>query len=463
MGRGEHLRRLVAPFEVAAFGGSLLLGLVVAAATVELPLPAVAAAAALVAGVVLLGPELVIALALLAAAGLFPFLDTSEFLFANIKGYFFFFGVAVVTMLATWAGRVLAGSRSWAIQPNALLIAVLVQLGYVGLVMAATDPLAQPTLTAPFVEFPLTAVATYLWLSHADAIEGLKRVLPLVVGIVTAWVVAYMGAALTSSGCEPCMTAVSSDHAAQGLLGPESRVYTPGQNSLLALVLVALGQALRRQTPLTVGLATLGLACVAFQGSRAQYFGVMAGIAVLIAWKLRASGVGARVFLVTATLAAFVAILSSSVGERALTAYEELSTGTGTGGHRLTLVEEASDNWSLLGAGVTTRTIGLGVDQDLGLSNTIIVVGFVGGALQLAVLLLAFVRGLRARTLAGATIASIFLLLLVTRASLPLLEMGHSPITYGAAVGFAAWLAVPSPRRAPAFRRGRPEAEVAAA
>jgi hypothetical protein len=462
MGRGESLRPLVAPFEVAVFGGSLLLGLVVAAATVELPLPAVAAGAALVVGVLVLGPELVIALALLAAAGLIPFLDTTDTLFSDVKAYFFFFGVAVVTMLASWSARLLAGRRSWPIQPNALLIAVLVQLGYVGLVMAATDPLAQPTLTAPFVEFPLMAVVTYLWLSHDAAIEGLKRVLPLVVAIVTAWAVAYMGAALTSSGCEPCMTAVSSDRTARGLLGPDSRVYAPGQNSLLALVLVAFGQALRRQTPLTVGLATLGLACVAFQGSRAQYFGVIAGIAVLIARKLRASGVGGRMFLVTATLAAFVAILSSPVGERALTAYEDLSTGTGTGGHRLTLVEEASENWSLLGAGVTTRTLGLGVDQDLGLSNTIIVVGFVGAALQLAVLLLAFVRGLRARTLAGATIASIFLLLLVTRASLALLELGHSPITYGAAVGFAAWLAVPSPRRAPALHRGRPESEVAA-
>ena len=461
MGRRESL--LVAAFEVAVFGGSLLLGLVVAAATVELPLPAVAGGAALVAGVVLLGPELVIALALLAAAGLLPFLNTSESLFGDVRAYFFFFCVAVLTMLATWAARLLAGRRSWAIQPNALLIAVLVLLGYVGLVMAATDPLAQPTLTAPFVEFPLMAVATYLWLSHDAAIEGLKRVLPLVVAIVTAWAVAYMGAALTSSGCGPCVTAVGSDHSAGGLLGPESRVYAPGQNSLLALVLVAFGQALRRQTPLTVGLATLGLACVAFQGSRAQYFGVIAGMVVLIAWKLRASGVGARVFLVIATLAAFVAILNSPVGERALTAYEDLSTGTGTGGYRLTLVEKASDNYSLLGAGITTRTIGLGVSQDLGLSNTIIVVGFVGAALQLAVLLLAFVRGLRARTLAGATIASIFLLLLVTRASLPLLELGHSPITYGAAVGFAAWLAVPSPRRAPAFHRGRPESEVAAA
>jgi hypothetical protein len=463
MGRGERLSPLVAPFEIAVLGGSLLLGLVVARATVELPLPAVAAAAALIAGVVLLGPEVVIALALLAAAGLIPFLDTSDALFSDVKAYFFFFWVAVVTMLATWSARVLAGRRSWPIQPNLLLIAVLVELGYVGLVMAATDPVAQPTLTAPFVEFPLMAVATYLWLSHDAAIEGLKRVLPLVVAIVTAWAVAYMGAALTSSGCEPCMTAVSSDQSAEGLLGPGSRVYTSGQNSLLALVLVAFGQALRRQTPLTVGLATLGLACVAFQGSRAQYFGVVAGMAVLIAWKLRASKLGGRVFLATAALAAFVAILLSPVGERALTAYEDVSTGTGTGGYRIALVEQASENWSLFGAGVTTRTLGLGVNEDLGLSNTFIVVGFVGGALQLVVLLLAFVRGLRARTLAGATIASIFLLVLVTRASLPLMELGHSPITYGATVGLAAWLAVPSPRRVPAFRRGRPESEVAAA
>jgi hypothetical protein len=463
MGRREPLRPFVAAFEIAVFGGSLVLGLVVAAAAVELPLPALAAGAALVAGGVLLGPELVIAMTLLAAAGLVPFLDTTNTMFSDQKAYFFFFWVAALTMLATWAARVLAGRRSWPIQPNALLIAVLVQLGYVGLVMAATDPLAQPTLTAPFVEFPVMAVATYLWLSHDAAIEGLKRVLPLVVAIVTAWAVAYMGAALTSSGCEPCMTAVSSDHTNRGLLGPESRVYAPGQNSLLALVLVAFGQALRRQTTLTVGLATLGLACVAFQSSRAQYFGVIAGIAVLIAWKLRASGIGGRVFLVAATLAAFVAILNSPVGERALTAYEDLSTGTGTGGYRLTLVEKASENWSLLGAGVTPRTLNLGVDQDLGLSNTIIVLGFVGAALQLAVLLLAFVRGLLVGTLAGATIAAIFLMLLVTRASLALLELGHSPITYGAAVGFAAWLAAPSPRGAPAFRRGPSESEAAAA
>jgi hypothetical protein len=91
-----------------------------------------------------------------------------------------------------------------------------------------------------------------------------------------------------------------------------------------------------------------------------------------------------------------------------------------------------------------------------------VVVGFVGGALQLAVLLLALVRGLRARSLAGGHDRLEFLMLSVTRASLPLMEISHSPVTYGAAVRFAAWLAIPNPRRAPALRPTRRGTEVAA-
>jgi hypothetical protein len=61
--------------------------------------------------------------------------------------------VAVLTMLASWGARSIAGRRSWPLRPNAVLIAVLVGLAYVGLLMVASDPLAQPTLAAPFVEF----------------------------------------------------------------------------------------------------------------------------------------------------------------------------------------------------------------------------------------------------------------------------------------------------------------------
>jgi hypothetical protein len=98
--------------------------------------------------------------------------------------------------------------------------------------------------------------------------------------------------------------------------------------------------------------------------------------------------------------------------------YEDVSTGTGTGGYRIALVQQISESWALLVAGVSARTLRLGVNEDLGLSNTFVVVGFVGGALQIAALLLALVRRLRARSLAGATIAPDFLTLLVTRASL---------------------------------------------
>jgi hypothetical protein len=86
---GGGIRRpVVRPLEVALLGGSLVLGLVVAAATAELPLPVVGAGAALVAGVGLLGPELIIALALLAAANLIPFVDTTAFVLPGIKVYF---------------------------------------------------------------------------------------------------------------------------------------------------------------------------------------------------------------------------------------------------------------------------------------------------------------------------------------------------------------------------------------
>jgi hypothetical protein len=441
-------------FDLAVLAAALLVGLTVAAAVSELPIAAAGAAAATLAGIVIFGPELIIGLSLVAAAGLVPFLDGTDFIVPQVKGYFLFFWIAVGTMVIAWAARLLAKRPAWAPRPNLLLVLVLVQLGYVGLLMLATDPLAQPTLAAPFVEFPVIAVATYLWLSHEDAVVGVKRVLPILVAIVAAWGLAYVAAA---AGCGGCRTAVSSQLSHDGLLGPNSRVYTPGQNSLLALVLIAFGQLLRKPTALTVSLASLGLVCVALQGSRAQYFGVAAGMIVLIAWRMRNAPAGGKILLGVATVIAFAAILTSPVGARALTAYEDLSTGTGTGGYRIGLVERASENWSVLGTGVTTRTLRLGVNEDLGLSNTFIIVGYVGGALQIAVLLVGFVRSSRVPALAAATVAAIFAMLLVTRASLALLELGHSAITYGVTVGCAAWLTLPSRARTAARARPRPQ------
>jgi hypothetical protein len=408
--------------------------------TVALPGVAVAV------GVAVLGPELLIAVSLLGAAGLLPFVDPTQTVLPDVKGYFFFFAIAASTMLATWGARVLAGRPSYPIRPNLLLAVLGANALYVLVALAVTDPLAEPTLAAPFAEFSVMAIVTYLWLSHEEAIEGMKRVLPVVVVIVAAWAVAYVAGA---GGCNGCRTAVSSNLFNEGLLGPDSRLYTPGQNSLLALVLVAFGQALRRPTPLAVSLAALGLLSVALQASRAQYFGIAAGMVLLIAWRMRASRAGGKLVLATLAVAGFLALAASPVGERALTGYEDLRTGTGTPGYRLGLLERASDNWSPLGNGVTSGTLDLGVDYDLGLSNTLVVLGFAGGALQLALLALAVIWGLRAGTLAGATIAAIFAMVLVTRPSVPLMELGHSAVTYGVAIGFAAWLYVrPPPHRA---------------
>ncbi len=432
--------------DAALYAAAATAGVVIAAASLALPPLLVLGAVLLAAAVAVVGAELLILLALLAATGLFPFVDPTGSPVAGMKGYFVFFGVATGAMTAVWAARQLAGRPAWTVAPNGLLLATLALLSYVVLVMAATDPLSQPALAAPFVEFPLMAVVTYVWLSHDDALRGVRRALPFAVAIVALWALAYIAGA---AGCTPCRSAVGADHFNVGLLGADSRLYTPGQNTLLALVVVAVGQALRRATPVTLGLAALGLACVAFQVSRAQYIAVLAAIAVLVAWKFWRLRAGGRLALAAVSALVVVGILATPVGERAVTAYEDVSTATGTGGYRLTLLEGITEHFSVFGAGVTPTTIDLGINVDLGIPNTIIVLGVLGAVLQVGVLVLGVLRGLQARTLAGATLAAVFVLVLVARPTLPLIEYGHSAIAYGAAVGIAAWLGL-APRSRPA-------------
>jgi hypothetical protein len=402
------------------------------------------AALATAAAVIVFGPELLIMLSLLAATGLVPFVDPTATAVGSVTVYLLLFGIAITTMLAVWCSRVLAGKPSWPLRPNLLIYGTLALLAWVVLVMVASDPLSQPSLAAPFIEFPVMAIVTYLWLSHEQALNGLRRVLPIAVAIVTAWMVSYIGG---SGGCGVCRDAVGADIAREGLIGAHSRLYTSGQNTLLALVLVCFGQTLRRPTLLNVSLTILGIANVALQASRAQYIALFAGMAVLVAWKLWQLRASRKVALVAVTAVAVVGILNSPVGERTLTSYGDISQQTGTGGYRLKLVEQTSGNWTPLGRGIGAGTLDLGLNFDLGLPNTLLVLGFVGAALQIAVLLLALMRSISARTLAGATLASVFVLVLVARPTLPLIEYGHSTIAYGAAIGFAAWLFADRPRR----------------
>jgi hypothetical protein len=397
-----------------------------------------------------------IVVAVLAATGFMPFLDATATAAGSVKVYFLCFAIAVGTMLATWSARVLAGRPSWPVRPNQLIGVLLVYLVYVVLALGATQPLAEPTVAAPFIEFPVMAIATYLWLSHQDAMDGLKRLIPFIVLVVAVWAIAF---AIGTPGCGGCRSYVSSNLSHDGLFGNNSRLYAPGQYTLLALVLVAFGQALRRPSPLTVSLTVLGMTCVAFQYFRIQYLGILTGMLVLIVWRLREARAGARLLAIGAGAVVLVTLIVSPIGSRASSAYDELSSRTGTGGYRIALIEDISDHWTVLGTGVTSETISLGFNQDIGMSNTLLVLGFAGGAIQLVVLGAGFVAGIRARSLAGATLAAIFAMVIVTRPSLALMELGHSPIAYGAAVGIAAWLYRVVPARKPQPARPRRMAE----
>jgi hypothetical protein len=431
--------------DVSAAGVALIVVLAaLAVAAAGLPVEIVAGAAVLAMGVLLYGPELVIVLSLLASVSLLPFVDAKETLFANIKLYFAGFCVAGGVMAGTWLLRQLAGRPAFPLRTNGVVVMMLLLLGYVLLVLAATDPLAQPSLAAPFLAFPAIAVATYLWLAHPESLDGIRRLLPLIVLLLIAWAVMDIAG---SAGCRVCADYVGADQSNAGLLGPNSRLYTGGQNSFLVIAVLAAAAAIYRATPLHLGLAVIAMATVAVQASRAQYLAVTAALLLLLLWRLRTLRTGGRFALVGIFTVAAVAVALSPVGARAASGYEDASTSTGTSGYRLALIERSRDNWTTLGAGITARTLDLGVNQDLGLPNTLIVLGIVGAVLQIGLLIAGILRGLAARTAVGTALAAVLLMALVARPSLPLLELGTSSLTLGVVIGFAAWLGVAGQRR----------------
>jgi hypothetical protein len=409
----------------------------------------VAAAASLAAVGLLLalwafGLELFIGLTALAGAGFMPFLDAGDNILPQFKVHFIAFVLISAGMVAAWTLRGLAGRPAFRPRWNTVLIGALALATYAALVLVATDPLAQPSLAAPFLQFPVMALITYLWLMHPDALRGVRRALPIVLAFVVVWDVMYIAG---SAGCQPCADYVSADSTNDGLLGPGSRLYTPGILSLIVVSVIGVAAAFTRATPVTVSFAVLSAVTIAFTSSRAEYFAFLAGLIVLLGWRLRHSRAAGRVVLVAAALFAVTAIVATPVGARAVAGYEDARSGTGTAGYRLSLVERSRDNWSVFGAGINQRTIDLGINEDLGLPNTLIVLGIIGGCLQIGLLIAVLVRGLTAGTIVGATLAAIALAVLVARPSLPLLELGHSANTLGLAVGFAAWLHLSSATR----------------
>lgn len=434
--------RVPRPAELALLAAIACLALALAATMVKMPLLAVAGVGALGLAAAL-GMEAVITVCLLGACGLLPFLDPNEFITGDVKAYALLFLIGIGAMLVTYSTRVLTRKPRWPLPTNALSIGLLVLLAYIVLVALASEPKEVPAMATPFFIVPLAALATLVWLSHDDALAGLRRALPLIVVIVAAWALAYdLGAA----GCGPCRDYVSADLTNDGLLGPGSRLYTAGQNSFLGLFLVSFAYALWRPSPLSIGLTVLGVATIALQASRAQYIAVGVGMVVLLIWKFGQLRPNGRLVLIVVAALGVVALLNSPVGSRATSAFSELQQGTGTGTERLQRVEATKDDWIPLGQGFSNRTVELGYDIDLGLPNTLLVLGYVGALIQLALLGFGIWRGIAARTLAGVTAAAILLMVLVARPTLPLLEYGHSAVFYGAVLGFAAALTITKSR-----------------
>ncbi len=437
------LRTLRAPARFE-FGAAACASLLVAAALIKLPLLAVAAVGILVLGTTM-GIEALIVVFVLGACGVLPFVNVDTFVSAQVKVYAFFFLLALAAMLVAYVSRGLAGKASWPLPANLMSLGLVALLAYVVLVALGSHPSEVPSLAAPFAILPLSGLAVILWLSHDDALQGLRRVLPLAIVIVAAWALAYDAGA---AGCGPCREWVGTGVTNSGLLGPGSRLYTAGQNTFLGLFLIAFAYTLVRPRPLAISLTCLGAFTIALQGSRAQYIAVAAGMALLLIWKMGQLRVGKRVVLAVVTALTVLAVANSPVGQRTINAYSETQQGKGTGAYRLELIESTSKNWTPLGDGFSTQTLERGFDVDLGMPNTLLVLGYVGAALQLFLIGIGIWRGVAARTAVGATIAAVLVMVLVSRPSLPLLEYGHSAVMYGAVLGFAAALSIVS-RRTP--------------
>ena len=453
--RGLQSLRLAAVW-IGAAAGCVLLG----AAVTRSPLTGLIVLGGATLGLtwIALGAESVVTLALLTAVGLVPYVEPAQLLFGTVPLWAVALLAAAGVTLATWAVRQ-RGEPEHAETPRAglsvTLALVLVVLAYTVVRLLASEPTQALDTTGRILAFSPAAVLGYAMFSQPRVREGFMRAVPLLVAMLVLWGVSYAAAA--TGQCDACTAIVQSGSEREGLVGDASRLYTSGQDALSAFAVIALALALARPSVATLGLAALGILNIAVQATRAQYLAFACAALVLLAWRFRTSRPSGRVVLALGTAAAFVAIATSPVAERALSGYQELRDSSGNAGYRLRLLDQTSESWSLFGQGVGTDLSATAADFnfDLGLPNTILALGLVGAALQLAVLVAAIGRGVRAGGLAGMSLAAVLTLVLVGRPSLPVLEYGPSGVAYGLVVGAICALPVASSAASRASARWR--------
>lgn len=428
--------------------------LVVVAATTRLSSPApLAALLVVVLAIALVGTERVIAVGLLLGCGLLPFLQPANVAAGGFPYWLLGFVLAAGLMVGMFVARLLADEPIARVQPSLLLWLALVLLVFSTLRMAQSSPFDVKSAAAPFVVFPLAVIVTFLWLLHERTLEMAQRTLPIVVAVVGAWTVMYI---FGSTGkCAPCSQWVGTLSTGEGLLGPTSRLYTWGQQAQLGFVLLAVACAMRRPTRFWVVLAGLGLLSILLENSRAQEVAVFGGLIVLLIWRLYHLPVVTKVLTAALFGLAAYAVISSSIGAHIVSGYQGLSEGTGTGSYRLNLLDAMRPHWTWLGQGVSFQSLDLGYDIDLGVPNTILIIGYLGAALQIGLLAAGVGRALLARSSVGVALASVLVMVLLARPSLPFLETGMGAVAYGVALGVVASLYV----RSAAERRQEREQE----
>jgi hypothetical protein len=423
-----------------AAGAALVIG-VAAGGALALPSSRLVFAGVAISPVILalLGPELCISVLLLAAGGALPFVHAED-VAAGLPVWLIAMGGAAILMLASYVTRSIARAPAWPFEPSLLALASLVTLAYVVERLAASSPFDIPSLTANIAAFAVLPPIVWLWLSHVSAVEGLRRALPVVAVVLGAWCVVWIAG--STGACSGCVQAVGSHQEAKGVLGT-LRLYTPGETAAGIMVLLALAWLVWRPSVWPAVLIVLGTTVVILGGSRAYYFALGGGALVILAYTFRNVGALSRLFIVSALVVVTLAVVTSPIGARAGSSYQELRLGSGTGGYRLGLLEQTRPSWSVLGVGSSRATLDAGFTADLGVPNTFLALGFVGGGLQFLLLGLGLVRGLRSRTAAGVGIAGVMALVLLSRGSLPMLEAGPSATLIGVLVGAAAALMVP--------------------
>ena len=339
--------------------------------------------------------------------------------------------------------RSIARAPAWPLEPRSWPSRSVVMFAYVAERLAASSPFEIPSLTANIAAFavvPPVPGSGSPTRGSRTASAGPSRFRASGRRLVRC----------VGGGVRPGLLAVRRCrglHAAGRRGARDAAALRVRRVAAQVIVLLALAWLVWRPSLWLVGLIVLGTTVVILGGSRAALLRLGGRRAAHPRLDVPQRRHAVAPVIVASLVIVTLAVVTSPIGARAGSSYQELSLGSGTGGYRLALLEQTRPSWSVLGLGSSRATLEPGFTADLGVPNTFLALGFVGGALQFLVLGLALLRcSAIARVTAGVGIAGV----MARRSSclaarFPCLESGPSAVSIGVLVGAAAALMVPRP------------------